>query len=164
MRTAVVVPGQGTVGRDGVYRITRACRRLVERAETLVEEVGAEAVVFTGWAPERSRSEAAQMRDAWRGPDVELVVEPTATVTAQNAARTLPLLVERGIERAVVVCTPLHLYRARFFFSRIYGDAGIETAFRVARVVPSPYAVAHEVVALSVRNAQLRAARAERPR
>ena len=34
------------------------------------------------------------MKAAWRGPDVELVVEPTAAVTAQNAARTLPLLLE----------------------------------------------------------------------
>ena len=39
------------------------------------------------------------MRDAWRGPAVELVVEPSASVTAENAARTLPLLVSRGVER-----------------------------------------------------------------
>ena len=38
------------------------------------------------------------MRAAWRGPDVELVVEPTASITAENAARTLPLLVERGVD------------------------------------------------------------------
>ena len=36
------------------------------------------------------------MRAAWQGPAVELVVEPTASITAENAARTLPLLLERG--------------------------------------------------------------------
>ena len=39
------------------------------------------------------------MRDAWRGPAVELVVEPTARHTAENAARTLPLLLERDVGR-----------------------------------------------------------------
>ena len=78
------------------------------------------------------------MLAAWRGADVELVVEPTAAVTAQNASRTLPLLLERGITRAVVVCTRLHGRRARFFFSRLYGPAGIDTSFRLVPV-SSPY-------------------------
>ena len=103
--------------RDGAYRIGRRCRRLIQAAERLAEELGADTVVFSGWSPAGGPSEAAQMRDAWAGPEVELVVEPTATVTAENAARTVPLLVERGVERAVVVCAPLHLYRARFFFT-----------------------------------------------
>ena len=51
------------------------------------------------------------MRAAWRGADVELLVEPTASVKAENASRALPLLLEREIRRAVVVCAPLHLYR-----------------------------------------------------
>ncbi len=161
MRTAIVVPGNGRVARDGVYRISTRCRRLVREAEQLAERLGAETVVFSGWSPAGGSSEAEQMRDAWSGPDVELVVEPTATLTAENAARTLPLLVERGIERAVVVCAPLHLYRTRFFFSRLYGRLGIETDFRVVRVTPSPHALAWELVALSVRRAQLRAAEAE---
>jgi uncharacterized SAM-binding protein YcdF (DUF218 family) len=101
------------------------------------------------------------MRDAWRGRAVELVVESSARVTSENAARTLPLLVERGVERAVVVCAPLHLFRARLFFSRVYASAGIATRFRVARVPPSPRSLAWELVALSVTRAQLRAARAE---
>ena len=40
-------------------------------------------------------------------------VEPTARTTAENAARTLPLLVELGVRRAVVVCAPLHFVRRK---------------------------------------------------
>ena len=161
MKVAIVVPGNGAAAPDGEYRISARCLRLVREAELLARSLPAETVVFSGWSPAGGASEAEQMRAAWCGPDVELVVEPTATVTAQNAARTLPLLVERDIRRAVIVCAPLHLYRTRYFFSRLFGAQGIATEFRVARVAPSPYAFAWELVALLACRAQLRAARAE---
>jgi uncharacterized SAM-binding protein YcdF (DUF218 family) len=159
--TAIVVPGNGAFEPDGGYRITARCRRVVAEAERLAERVVPRAVVFSGWAPDGSASEAEQMRDAWRGPDVELVVEPTATITAENAARTLPLLLERGIERALVVTTPLHLYRARYFFRRLYAAHGIDTRFRVAPVAPTLHMLGWELVALTARSRQLRAAEAE---
>jgi uncharacterized SAM-binding protein YcdF (DUF218 family) len=161
METAIVVLGNGSFGRDRVYRIGRRCHALVREAERLAAALPARTVVFSGWSPNGGPAEAEQMRAAWRGADVELVVEPTATLTAENAARTLPLLLERGIERAVVVCAPLHLYRTRFFFSRLYGSFGVETEFRAARIAPTPSALAWELVALTVCRAQLRAARAE---
>src|SRR5437763_15827093 len=99
MTTAIVVPGHGRLDRDGVYRISARCRRLVREAERLAELLPAHAVVFSGWSPVGGASEAEQMRGAWRGPAAELVVEPTARVTAENAARTPPLLVERGTRR-----------------------------------------------------------------
>jgi uncharacterized SAM-binding protein YcdF (DUF218 family) len=161
MAVAIVVPGNGSLGRDGVYRISGRCRALVGAAEGAAAELAPRVVVFSGWSPDEGPCEAEQMRDAWQGPDVELVVEPTARITAENASRTLPLLLGRGIDRAVVVCAPLHLPRARFFFRRLYGAYGIETEFRAARVAPSVHAVAWELVALMVRRPQLRAAEAE---
>ncbi len=158
---AIVVPGNGAAGLTGRYRISARCLRLVREAELLADSLPAATVVFSGWSPVRGPSEAEQMRAAWRGPDVELVVEPTATVTAQNAARTLPLLVERGIRKAVVVCAPLHLFRTRYFFSRLFEPYGIETEFRVVRVMRTPSALAWELAALPVCRAQLRAARNE---
>jgi len=158
---AIVVPGNGAAGRDGVYRISPRCLRLVREAELLAQCLPAQTVVFSGWSPAGGPSEAEQMRSAWQGPPVELVVEPTATVTAQNAGRTLPLLVERGIRRAVVICSPLHLYRTRYFFSRLYHPHGIATEFRVVPQPLSPYALAWELIALPVCRLQLRAARAE---
>jgi uncharacterized SAM-binding protein YcdF (DUF218 family) len=161
VRTAIVVPGQEARGRDGVYRISAACLELVREAERLAVSHEIETVIFTGRSRGGGPSEAEQMRDAWRGPAVELVVEPSASVTAENAARTLPLLVERGIERAYVVCAPLHLYRARFFFSRLSRACGIRTDFHVAPMRPGLRALAWELGALAVCRRQLRAARAE---
>jgi uncharacterized SAM-binding protein YcdF (DUF218 family) len=144
-----------------MYRISPVCRLQVREAERLAVERSVQAVLFTGWSRGNGLSEAEQMRDAWDGPDVELVVEPEATVTAENASRTLPLLLERGIGRALIVCAPLHLYRTRYFFSRLYGPRGIETEFHAVRVVPGVRAAIWELGALPLRRRHLRAAEAE---
>jgi uncharacterized SAM-binding protein YcdF (DUF218 family) len=158
---AIVVLGNSLVAHDGSVRISRTCRRLVAEAERLAGRIGATTVVFSGWSPGDGPSEAEQMRDLWRGPAVELVVEETASTTAENAARTLPLLLERGITEAVVICAPLHLGRARWIFRRVYGPHGVTARFRVAPVAPTPGAVAWELGALTVVARQLRAAQAE---
>jgi uncharacterized SAM-binding protein YcdF (DUF218 family) len=158
---AIVVPGNGVHGRDGEYRISRGCRRLVAEAERLAARRRPRAVVFSGWAPGRGPSEAEQMRALWHGPAVELVTEETASTTAQNAARTLPILLELGVREAIVVCAPLHLFRARWLFGRLYGAHGISVRFRVVPIAPTPGAVAWEVGALTVLARQLRAAEAE---
>jgi uncharacterized SAM-binding protein YcdF (DUF218 family) len=150
--TAIVVPGH-----HGPERL----RDLVHEAELIAESTHVDAVVFTGWSRGGGPTEAELMHDAWGGPAVELVVEPTATVTAENAARTIPLLLERGIQRAIVVCAPLHLYRTRYFFTRLFGAYGIETEFRVARTRRSVGALLWELGAVTVCRRQLRTARAE---
>ena len=160
-RTAIVVPGHGDVDPEGAHRITRRCLRLVYEAERLVTADSADVVVFSGWSSTGGPSEAEQMRDLWSGPDVELVVEPTARNTAENAARTLPLIRERGIERAVVVCAPTHLARTRLLFGRLYRSAGVEVAFRAVAVAPSLRSIVWELAAFPFLPAQLRAARAE---
>jgi uncharacterized SAM-binding protein YcdF (DUF218 family) len=153
---AVVVPGHSR-GRS----ISDTCRRLVAEAERLAEQLRPELVVFSGWSPGGGVPEAEQMRRLWRGPQLDLVVEPTAATTAQNAARTLPLLLERGIGRAVVVCAPLHRHRVRLFFGRLYEARGIETSIHAAPIRPTPFALAWELGAMTVRSRQLRAAEAE---
>ena len=160
-RTAIVVPGHGDVDPEGTHRITRRCLRLVHEAERLVTAGGADVVVFSGWSSTGGPSEAEQMRDLWSGPDVELVVEPTARNTAENASRTLPLLAERGIERAVVVCTPTHLARTRLLFGRLYRGARVEVTFRSVAFAPSLRSIAWELAAFPFLPAQMRAARAE---
>jgi uncharacterized SAM-binding protein YcdF (DUF218 family) len=156
MKTAIVVPGHARRG-----RISSLCLALVREAEDIAAAEPVDAVVFSGWAPRGGESEAEQMRAAWRGPDVELVLEPTATVTAENAARTLPLLLARHIERAVVVCAPLHQYRARFFFTRVYESHGIATEFRTIRAGRNLRALLWEVGAAPAIRRQLRAVRGE---
>jgi uncharacterized SAM-binding protein YcdF (DUF218 family) len=138
---AIVVPGSG-------HRPTRV--RLVREAERAARRLGATLVVLSG------RGEAEHMRDLWRGPDVELLVEETATSTVENAARTLPLLLDRGVSEAVVVCAPAHFVRARWIFRRFYGPHGIRVAVRAARVAPTPGAVVWELAAGTVARRQVR--------
>ena len=146
MARAVVVLGHGGTG------ISARCLRLVHAAES----VAADVVVFTG------RGEAERMRDVWHGPPgVELVVEPTARNTAENAARTLPLLLERGVTDAVVVCAPPHVLRAAVFFHVLYRGRGVAVHLHAARLLPSPSAIAWELAAWPVVPVQLRLARAE---
>ena len=90
------------------------------------------------------------MRDLWQGPDVELVVEEAATTTAENAARTLPLLLERGVREAIVVCAPTHFLRARWIFRRIYGTGKVAVRFRLARIATDAGAIAWELGAIAV--------------
>jgi uncharacterized SAM-binding protein YcdF (DUF218 family) len=132
-------------------------RRLVAEAERAAEALRADLVVMTGWAPTSGASEAALMRALWRGPaSAEVVLEETASTTVENAVRTLPLLAERGVKDAVVICTPLHLARARWIFRRVYGEHGIDVRFRPARVLPTPGALLWELGALTVVARQVR--------
>jgi uncharacterized SAM-binding protein YcdF (DUF218 family) len=159
---AVVVLGNGLVARDGSYRISRGCRRLVAEAARTAKNLGSTLVVFSGWSPNDGLSEAAQMRALWRGPaTIEVVVEETASTTAENAARTLPFLRARGVTEAVVICTPLHRIRAGWIFRNVYARYGVAVRFRVARVVPTPGALVWELVALTAMARQVRAAQAE---
>jgi uncharacterized SAM-binding protein YcdF (DUF218 family) len=137
--------------------VERTCRLLVAEAERTAARLGAEVVVLSGWS-----GEGELMRAAWRGSsDVELVLENTASTTAENAARSLPLLAERGVSEAVVICAPLHLLRARLIFKRVYERHGIAVRFRAARVAPTPGALVWELAALTVLGRQVRAAKAE---
>ena len=65
------------------------------------------------------------------------------------------------MREAIVVCTPVHLFRARWLFRRIYGAHGVAVSFRVVPVAPTPGALAWELGALTVLSRQLRAAAAE---
>jgi uncharacterized SAM-binding protein YcdF (DUF218 family) len=160
-RSALVVLGSSRQHRDGAYRISPACRRVVAHAAGLAERERPGLVVFSGWAPDGGVSEARQMQALWPRAEEELALEETASSTAENAARTLPLVRERGVHYVTVVCTPLHLYRARWFFRRLYEAHGIQTSFEAPRILPTPSSLMWELGALTVRTRQLRAAEEE---
>jgi uncharacterized SAM-binding protein YcdF (DUF218 family) len=148
---AIVVPGHSRRG-----RVSRRCLRLVDVAATLADELGARVVVFSG------HGEADAMLAAWPGrADVELVAEPTARITAENAVRSLPLLLERGVSRVVVVCGRTHAARIRFFFQRLYAGYGVDCEIRPVGLALHPGSLARELGAALVARRQRRAARAE---
>jgi uncharacterized SAM-binding protein YcdF (DUF218 family) len=156
-RRGLVVPGHSENG-----RLSPRCSRLLARAAELAEEREPAVVVFSGWSPIGTPSEAEQMLEAWPGRrDVELVAEPTARNTAENASRSLPLLLERGVREATVVCAPLHVPRVRYFFCNLYERYGISCGISTARCAPTPTAFGWELAALTVARRQRLAALAE---
>ncbi|HEX6699325.1 MAG TPA: YdcF family protein [Gaiellaceae bacterium] len=155
-RLAIVVPGASARTPHG-WTLSAGCLACVAAAAPLAEEHGAAAVVFTGYAPRGGATEAELMREAWRGQGgVEVVLEPLARNTAENAARTLPLLQKRGIDSAIVVCSWIHQARVRFFFTRLYRDAGIRTRIVAVKAPLSPRAVLWELAAAPVAWSQRR--------
>ena len=122
----------------------------MREAERVAARTGAELVVFSG------KDEAEHMKTLWQGPDVELVIDETATTTVENAARTLPALLERGVSEVIVVCAPAHALRAGWIFRRIYGAQGISVRVRTARVLPTPAALVYELGAATVARRQVR--------
>ena len=155
--SGLVVPGHSRNG-----RLSPRCSRLLDLAAELAERRGPRVVVFTGCSQDGGPSEAEQMLEAWPGRrDVELAVEPTARITAENASRSLPLLLHRGVREATVVCAPLHVARVRYFFGGLYPRFGVRYEVRPAWCLPTPAALVWELGALLVMRRQLRAALAE---
>jgi uncharacterized SAM-binding protein YcdF (DUF218 family) len=150
-RLAIVVPGHSRRG-----LVSGRCLRLVEAAAELAERVDPAVVVFSG------RGEADGMLRAWPGRrDLDLVVEPTARITAENAARTLPLLLERGVDRALVVCALAHAPRVRFFFTGLHGRYGVACTVAPVAGTLRPAALGRELAAAALARRQRRVALAE---
>ena len=159
MSWAIVVPGNGRVDSGGSYLLTDRCRRCLDVAAELAERRMPRAVVFSGWSPRGGLSEAEQMLEHWPGRrDVELVVEPSATITAENMARTLPLLIERDVRSVTLICGRLHLPRVRYFFGGVYPRFGIRCSYRVVPHGALREALAWEAAAIAVARSQRRAA------
>ena len=154
---ALVIPGHSRGG-----RLSARCFRLLAHAAHLAEQRVPRVIVFTGRSPGGCPAEAEQMLEAWPGRrDVELVAEVTARITAENASRSLPLLLRRGVHEATVVCAPVHALRVQYFFAGLYPRFGVACEVRPARCLPTPAALAWEFGALGLMRSQRRAALAE---
>jgi len=141
--------------------VSRRCLRLLDAAAAVAEREGAGTVVFTG-AARTGVNEAEQMRRAWPGSaHVELVVEPTARTTAQNAARSLSVLLDRGIADAIVVCAPQHALRVRYLFGGVYERFGVRCRVHAAWRAPHLLALGRELGAMILMRRQRRAVLAE---
>ena len=158
----IVVPGSGRLEADGSYRIGARALECVRAAARLAERRTPRVVVFSGWSPVSGPTEAEQMREAWDGPpDVDLVVEASATITAENMSRSLPHILERGVHEVTVVCGTLHLPRVRYYFGGVYPRHGVRCSYVRTRQAPTPAALGREAAAVVLMRRQRRAAIAE---
>jgi uncharacterized SAM-binding protein YcdF (DUF218 family) len=115
---------------DGGPGLSDLALAAVRHAERIAAREQADVVVCSGFARGDGPSEGELMRDAWAGAPIEVVAEPTARDTVENATCSLPLLAERGVERVLVVCAVSHALRVRLLLPRYFARHGLEARVR----------------------------------
>jgi hypothetical protein len=121
------------------------CAERLRHAETVAE--GARAVVLSGWSRSHNGlGEAELMRDAWSGPDVPLICDPTARSTMQNAAVVAAEARELGADEVVVVTSRWHSFRAARLVRAALPATDVRTSSPPGAV--SPGVLARELVCL----------------
>lgn len=121
---AVVVLGHREPGDDPEHRISAESYERLRLAERIARQGPVTAVILTGSSTNQAGyAEAEQMREAWSVPHTPTILEVAGRNTAENATRSLPLILAmQGIQQVTVITSAWHL-RARWFFTpyRRYG-------------------------------------------
>ena len=121
MTRVVVVLGYSNGRRDGLHPVCAA--RLAYAAEVSTES---DVVVLSGWSRvPGTRSEAELMATAWRGAAAQVVVDPDARTTAENAANARDDVSRSGASEVVVVTSHWHAARATTAFRWLLRGSGI---------------------------------------
>ena len=128
----VIVLGHREPGVSAEHRISAHSRARLVRAARLCRRTPVRSVILTGYTHTGGLSEAEQMALGWTVPYVPVLLEVAGRNTAENASRSLPLvLAQGGIKRVSVVTSAWHL-RTPYFFAP-YRDYGLNL-----RLVPAP--------------------------
>jgi glucosamine-6-phosphate deaminase len=123
-----VVLGHREPSISAEHRISRESLGRLHRAEWIARRRPTLAVILTGYTSTGGLSEAEQMRSAWRVVDVPPVLEVAGRDTAENATRSLPLVLALGDARSVTVVTSAWHLRAPYHF-RTWRAHGLELDF-----------------------------------
>lgn len=121
MTRIVVVLGYSEGSAPELHPICAA--RLARAAEVATEE---DVVVLSGWSRVRGRwSEAELMAAAWSGAARELVLDPDARSTVENAANAIVEVLRSGADTVVVVTSRWHAARAKAVFRWFLRGRGV---------------------------------------
>jgi glucosamine-6-phosphate deaminase len=151
---AVVVLGHREAGVSAEHRVSDETRARLRRAERACRQDTPRVVLFTGYSrTQHGLSEAEQMKAAWTLPEVPALMEDAGRNTAENASRSLPLILAIGELRRVTVVTSAWHIRARYFFA-VYRKLGLRVAFAWAVDAPSRRVLWHELYGLRTIRAQ----------
>ena len=124
--TVVIVLGHREPGIDPEHRISEHSRLRMRTATEVCARRPVRAVLFTGYTTTAGGlSEAEQMAREWALPGVPELCEVAGRDTAENASRSLPIVLALGGVRRVVVVTSRWHVRAPYFFAP-YRDHGLE--------------------------------------
>jgi len=155
---ALVVLGHREPGISVEHRISHESRARLRHARELAERMPVRAVVLTGYTSTGGLSEAEQMKTAWDDHDAPALLEVAGRDTAENATRSLPILLALGDVRHVIVVSSAWHLRVPFFF-RPYRRFGLRVAYRASFAHGNwPRMLAHELRAFPRAPARRRAA------
>jgi hypothetical protein len=119
------------------------------------------AVVLTGYTSTGGLSEAEQMKGSWDERLAPALLEVAGRDTAENASRSLPILLALGEARHVVVVSSAWHLRVPYLF-RPYRRYGLRVSYRVSALHGSwPRMLAEELRGASRAPAQRREAMAD---
>jgi glucosamine-6-phosphate deaminase len=131
--SALVVLGHREPGRSSEHQISYESRARLRHARRLAGRRPFRAIVLTGYTSTGGLSEAEQMKSAWDEHAAPALLEVAGRNTAENASRSLPLLLALGDVRRVVVVTSAWHLRTPWFFAP-YRWHGLDVSYRVSFV------------------------------
>ena len=145
------------------HRISFESRARLRHALRLAERRPVRAVVLTGYTSTGGLSEAEQMKGSWDEWVAPALLEVAGRNTAENASRTLPIVLALGEARQVVVVSSAWHLRVPWFFAP-YRRYGLRVSFRVSAGHGHwPRMLAEELRNARSARAQRKAAMAEVP-
>jgi hypothetical protein len=127
-----IVLGHREPGISAEHRISAHSPTRLARAIRLCQETPIRAVVLTGYTHTAGLSEAEQMAPEWPLADVPVLLEVAGRNTAENASRSLPIVLALGVADRVSIVTSLWHLRAPYFFAP-YRAFGFELSLCPAR-------------------------------
>ncbi|HEY6692215.1 MAG TPA: 6-phosphogluconolactonase [Solirubrobacteraceae bacterium] len=139
------------------HRISHESLGRLHRAEWIARRHPTLAAVLTGYTSTGGLSEAEQMRAAWSVADVPPLLEVAGRDTAENASRSLPLVLALGDARRVTVVTSAWHLRAPYHF-RAWRDHGLDVGFAFDWRGDWPRMIVHELRGLRTVRAERRRA------
>lgn len=124
----VVVLGHREPGISAEHRISAESRARLRHAVALARRKPVRAAVLTGYTATGGLSEAEQMKTTWDDSLAPALLEVAGRDTAENASRSLPIILALGAREVVVVSSAWHV-RVPFFFAP-YRHYGLHVRYR----------------------------------
>jgi hypothetical protein len=124
----VVVLGHREPGISAEHRISAESRARLRHAVALARRHPVRAAVLTGYTSTDGLSEAEQMKTTWDESLAPALLEVAGRDTAENASRSLPIVLALGAREVVVVSSAWHV-RVPWFFAP-YRRYGLRVRYR----------------------------------
>jgi hypothetical protein len=140
----VVVLGHREPSISVEHRISHESLGRLQRAAWIARRRPTLAAVLTGYTSTGGLSEAEQMRIAWHVADVPPLLEVGGRDTAENATRSLPIVLALGDVRRVTVVTSAWHLRAPYHFLP-WREHGLDVRFAFDWRGDWPRMLAHEL-------------------